>query len=61
MPSSPSAERPTPKDWPVYWFAALESAIAENDWQKAAEAHRELERLGVSVTFQERKGVTDAK
>jgi hypothetical protein len=39
-----------PREWPTYWFAALETAVEEGDLQAAAEAQRQLERLGVSVT-----------
>jgi hypothetical protein len=42
---------PTPKDWPLYWFAALERAVEAGDHQAAAEAQRELERLGVTVRY----------
>jgi hypothetical protein len=57
-----TANLPTPPtDWPVYWFAALERAIAENDWQAAAEAKRQLERLGVTVSFRQPQGAVDAK
>jgi hypothetical protein len=35
----------------VYWFAALERAIEEGDFQKAAHAQRELDRLGVKVRY----------
>jgi hypothetical protein len=50
---SPAAKR-HPLDWPVYWFAALERAIEAGDWQAAAEAQRELERLGVTVQYRPR-------
>ena len=38
-------------DWPTYWFAALERAVEASDFQAAAEAQRQLERLGVKVQF----------
>jgi hypothetical protein len=36
---------------PVYWFLKLESAIEKGDYQAAADAQRELARLGVRVSF----------
>lgn len=41
-------------DWPVYWFAALEKAIDAGDMVAAAEAQKQLERLGVTVRFRPR-------
>ena len=41
-------------DWPVYWFAALERAVETGDWVSAAEAQRQLERLGVTVNYRMR-------
>ena len=38
-------------DWPAYWFIALEQARERGDSRRAAEAKRELERLGAKVTF----------
>ena len=40
-----------PSNWPLYWFAKLEKAVEEGDHQAAAEAQRELERLGVRVAY----------
>jgi hypothetical protein len=40
-----------PTEWPLYWFAKLENAVEEGDHQAAAEAQRELSRLGVRVQF----------
>jgi hypothetical protein len=44
------------EDWPIseqpiYWFAKLEKAVEEGDHQAAAEAQRELARLGVQVNY----------
>jgi uncharacterized protein YPO0396 len=36
---------------PVYWFVILDSARERNDFETAAEAERQLDRLGVKVTF----------
>jgi hypothetical protein len=38
-------------DWPLLWFARLELAIERGDHQAAAEAQRQLERLGVRVCY----------
>jgi hypothetical protein len=38
-------------DEPLYWFAVLDLAVEQGDHQAAAEAQRELERLGVSVRY----------
>jgi hypothetical protein len=38
-------------DWPVWWFVRLEMAVEQGDHAAAAEAHRELERLGVRVCY----------
>jgi hypothetical protein len=47
----PSVSLPPPTDWPLYWFARLEKAVEEGDHQAAAEAQRELARLGVRVAY----------
>jgi hypothetical protein len=45
-----------PEDSPVAWFLVLERARIERDFVRAAEAQRQLERLGVKVRYQhERK------
>jgi hypothetical protein len=38
-------------DSPAYWFCVMESAKASGDFDLAARAKRELERLGVQVTY----------
>jgi hypothetical protein len=45
-----------PTDWPMYWFAQLEKAVECGDHQAAAEAQRQLERLGVRVAYGRPKG-----
>lgn len=45
------------RDWPVYWFARLEAAVERGDFASAARAQRELERLGVTVTYRGRRPV----
>ena len=44
----------TQTDWrdsPTAWFAVLERAHQDGDHERAAEAIRELRRLGVAVRF----------
>lgn len=38
-------------DQPLYWFAILDRAVQQGDHVTAAEAHRELARLGVRVAY----------
>jgi hypothetical protein len=38
-------------DWPLWWFARLESAVDRDDDLAAREAIRQLERLGIEVRF----------
>jgi hypothetical protein len=38
-------------DWPGYWFLLLERFLAKGDLEAAAEAKRQLERLGVEVRY----------
>jgi len=40
---------------PTAWFAALERARDTNDFELAAQAVRELKRLGVTVRFHRRR------
>jgi hypothetical protein len=49
MPSIPPD--PPVTDIPIYWFAKLERAVEEGDHATAAEAQRELARLGVQVAY----------
>ena len=44
----------------VYWFVILDSARERDDFEAAAEAKRQLERLGVRIAFRRRRreGVT---
>jgi hypothetical protein len=39
---------------PVYWFVRLEKSRERQDHERAAEAIRELRRLGVDVRFNPR-------
>jgi len=43
------------KDSPIAWFYTLEDARQRNDFDRAARAKRELERLGVLVRYTQRK------
>jgi len=40
------------RDEPTYWFAVLEIAREHGDFDGAAEAKRELKRLGVCVSYE---------
>lgn len=57
-----SATENPPTDTPMYWFAKLEFAVEEGDFEAAAAAQRELARLGVLVRYcrSEPKAVTNA-
>jgi hypothetical protein len=50
MPSPPTTDPPA-TEWPLYWFALLEKAVEQGDHQAAAEAQRQLARLGVRVSY----------
>lgn len=49
----PNSAIPTPPvtNWPIYWFSVLEKAVDHGDYEKAAQATRELRRLGVEVKY----------
>ena len=49
------------RDWPVWWFAKLEAAVSRGDFKSAAKAQRELERLGVTVTYRGRRPILSAE
>ena len=57
MPSAADTPERT-IDWPLWWFARLEAAVERGDHEAAAEAQRELERLGVHVRYGRPKQVT---
>lgn len=44
-------DAPPATDWPLYWFARLEHAVEDGNHAAAAEAQRELDRLGVKVRY----------
>lgn len=39
------------RESPTYWFAVLEIAREQSDYESAAEAQRQLSRLGVRVAY----------
>jgi hypothetical protein len=45
------AASPSLRDWPLWHFSRLEAALKRGDLQIAADAQRELERLGVVVVY----------
>jgi hypothetical protein len=49
--SMTATEKARPEDCATAWFAVLERALDEGDVQRAAQAERELQRLGVDVRF----------
>jgi hypothetical protein len=40
------------QDEPTYWFAVLEIAREHGEFERAAEAKRQLGRLGVCVSYE---------
>jgi hypothetical protein len=42
-------------DWPLWWFVRLEAALERGDHAEAAEAQRQLQRLGVDVRYRARR------
>ena len=42
---------PAVTDVPAYWFSVMEMAKERGDFELAARAKRELERLGIHVTY----------
>ena len=49
----PNTADPPPevRDSPTYWFVVLDAARLRGQYDLAAEADRELRRLGVRVTY----------
>jgi hypothetical protein len=45
------AADPPVTDTPVYWFVKLERAVGDGDFEAAANAQRELARLGIRVAY----------
>jgi hypothetical protein len=42
-------------DSPTYWFVVMEAAKRKHDFATAAEAQRELSRLGVKVIYRRQR------
>jgi hypothetical protein len=49
--SASTRPKPATIDWPLWWFVRLERAVELGDHEAAAEAQRELERLGIQVRY----------
>jgi hypothetical protein len=47
----PTPSPPPTRDWRLWWFARLETALRRDDRRAAKEALRNLARLGVEVRF----------
>jgi hypothetical protein len=56
-----TAETTDYTDQPIYWFAILDRAVEIGDHAAAAEAQRELQRLGVRVNYGTRSAPNKAK
>jgi hypothetical protein len=51
----PHIADPPVNERPVYWFVLLEQAIDRSDFEAAARAKQELERLGIRITYRPRR------
>ena len=51
MPTTTDDPTTEAKRQPVYWFLVLENAVRSGDHDTAAEAQRELARMGVRVNY----------
>jgi hypothetical protein len=47
----PATSPPPTRDWRLWWFARLETAIQRDDRPATREALRHLARLGVEIRF----------
>jgi hypothetical protein len=52
---------PEIRDSTVYWFFLLENALEHGDYDLAAQADAELQRLGVRVRHTHRRGREEAQ
>lgn len=50
-----------PENSPVVWFVVLERARLTNDFELAARARRQLESLGVKVTYLRPRAKSEAR
>jgi hypothetical protein len=53
--STATSSPPEVQEIPTYWFALMEAAKDRGDFEQAAHAKRELERLGVRVSYRPRR------
>ena len=53
----PAAAADSVRDWPLWWFSRLEMAVERGDFAAAAQAQKELERLGVVVQYRGRRPI----
>jgi hypothetical protein len=60
MPSTQTTDDPPISDMPIYWFARLEKAVEQGDYQTAADAQKQLARLGVRVVYGRPQQVTSS-
>lgn len=51
MPTTTNNPTTDAKRQPVYWFLILEDAVQRGDHITAAEAQRELARMGIRVNY----------
>lgn len=58
MSKRKAAAGPAATDLPAYWFCVMESAKEKGDFERAAHAKRQLERLGVHVVYGPPQAVT---
>jgi hypothetical protein len=59
MPTNAEADDYT--DEPLYWFALLDRAVERGDHEAAADAQRQLKRLGVRVRYGQPRKTADGK
>ena len=52
---------PAVADIPAYWFSIMEMAKESGDFELAARAKRELERLGVHITYRRPRPPKEAR
>jgi len=57
-PAEPPDDTLPVTESPAYWFLLMEDAKGRGDFEAAARAKRELQRLGVTVTYRPRRLTT---
>ncbi len=50
---------PEIRDSPIYWFVVLTEAKERGDFARAAEAQKELDRLGIRISYRATKSATE--